>query len=169
VRVHRRVAGLLVLALALLPASCGAPGGSGSTPASQEAGPSAAASEGSGQFSGDARVTLTYAGTSKTFEGGECDLAMYPEGFGEGWYFAINIGTPSADPTGPDYFGILTDVADDGNPDGTWTDAIITVNQPSGGFNVGSPELTIREGGASGEFNGTAYEIGPVEGEFTCD
>lgn len=119
-------------------------------------------------FTGSAKVTLDVAGTVHTLEGGRCDTQELPPDFGGGWVFAINIGTASMDPNGPDYFGVTVSVPGP-DPDGTYDEDIIATATVAGaGFNVSDAQLTIRDDGQRGDFTGQARDVGPVRGAFEC-
>jgi hypothetical protein len=177
---------LVVAAVAAVMVACGpaasAPGGSGSGGSGSGSGGSGSGGSGasptapvataaaSGRFptfTGSAKVTLDVAGTVHTLEGGRCDLQELPADFGGGWAFGINIGTPSTDQSGPDYFGLVVDVPG-ADPDGTYADVLATATVGGSGFNIGSVELTIQDDGRRGEFTGQSHGIGPVQGVFEC-
>jgi hypothetical protein len=169
----------IVACLAIV-AACGAqaPGGSrapGPATSGSAGGPTSGSVPGSSPragvpvFTGSATVLMEIDGTAHELTGGRCDLQEYPEDMGGGWAFAINLGTPSFEDGGPDYVGIVVDVADAAAPDGEYTDVLATASVDGVGFNIGEAVLTIRDGGTAGSLTGeTRPDNKPVRATFSC-
>ena len=167
------------LVIGLLVLGCGGAASSSSSALDPTASPSrtaggstAAPSRPAGNlpnFSGSAVVLIEIDGTRYELADGRCDVVEYPADMGGGWAFALNLGTPSTQPDGPDYVGLLLDLPDANAPDGEYTDVLLTATVDGFGFNVGEAVVTLRDGGHTGSFTGeTRPDNKPVRGTFSC-
>ena len=170
---------ILLAAASLAIAACaGAPAGSGpaspTTPVratSTGAAPPSVPSSSSRlpTFSGSATVLIEIDGTPHELTGGRCDIAEMPADMGGGWVFALNLGTPSTTPDGPDYVGIVIDIPDGTAPDGRYEGVLATATVDGFGFNIGENVLNIRNGGTEGDLTGeTRPDNKPVRAAFSC-
>lgn len=105
--------------------------------------------------------------------GGRCDNNLeMPADFGGGTGWALNLGTPSTSPDGPDYIGILVTVESGASvPDGEYSDgeALATINAGGASFNVGDLVLVLEGGGTRGSFTGRSRPGDePIRGAFAC-
>jgi hypothetical protein len=120
-------------------------------------------------FSGNATVLIEIDGTPHELTGGRCDIQELPADLGGGWVFALNLGTPSTAPGGPDYIGIVFDISDGTAPDGRYEGVLATATVDGFGFNIGDNVVNVRNGGTEGDLTGeTRPDNKPVRAAFSC-